>query len=145
MSASSILNRLRHKGQITEEEYRKLMDIKNMAKHKAQQEPCEDAISREAVLRVIDGWYEQNRDTENIEDLIILITYMGSVQPSHKEQEIKYWIDYYGHVTPLVQPSRKVIEDIKQEIAEYKDDKIIHAERNEMIDIALEIIDKHIK
>ena len=37
-----------------------------------------------------------------------------------------------------------VIEDIKAEIAEYKDDKVIHAERNEMIDIVLEIIDKHI-
>lgn len=39
---------------------------------------------------------------------------------------------------------RKVIEDIKTEIAEYKDDKVIHAERNEMIDIVLQIIDKHI-
>ena len=38
---------------------------------------------------------------------------------------------------------RKVIEDIKAEIAEYKDDKVIHAERNEIIDIVLEIIDKH--
>ena len=39
----------------------------------------------------------------------------------------------------------KVIEDIKNEIAEYKDDKVIHAERNEMIDIVLEIISKHTK
>jgi len=37
------------------------------------------------------------------------------------------------------------IEQIRQEIAEYKDDKLIHAERNEMIDIVLEIIDKHTK
>ena len=37
----------------------------------------------------------------------------------------------------------KVIEDIRAEIAEYKDDKIIHAEQNEMIDIMLEIIDKY--
>lgn len=37
-----------------------------------------------------------------------------------------------------------VIEDIKSEIAEYKDDKIIHAERNDMIDTVLEIIDRHI-
>ena len=37
-----------------------------------------------------------------------------------------------------------IIEDIKAEIAEYKDDKVIHAERNEMIDIVLGIIDKHI-
>ena len=36
------------------------------------------------------------------------------------------------------------IEDIKAEIKEYKDDKVIHAERNEMIDIVLEIIGKHI-
>lgn len=35
------------------------------------------------------------------------------------------------------------LDDIKAEIAEYKDDKVIHAERNEMIDIMLEIIDKH--
>ena len=54
------------------------------------QRSCDDAISREAVLKVIDGWYEQNRDTENIEDLIILITYMGSVQPSRKG----HWIEY---------------------------------------------------
>lgn len=37
-----------------------------------------------------------------------------------------------------------VIEDIKSEIAGYKDNKIIHAERNEMIDIVLAIIDRHI-
>ena len=41
--------------------------------------------------------------------------------------------------------NRKVIEDIKADILSYKDDKIIHAEQNEMIDIVLEIIDKHIK
>ena len=33
MSASRILSRLRHKGQITEEEYRKLMNIKNSERH----------------------------------------------------------------------------------------------------------------
>ena len=38
---------------------------------------------------------------------------------------------------------KSVIEDIKTEISEYKDDKVIHAERNEMIDIVLDIIDKH--
>ena len=37
------------------------------------------------------------------------------------------------------------IEDIKADISEYKDDKVIHAERNEMIDIVLDIIDKHTK
>ena len=39
---------------------------------------------------------------------------------------------------------QNAIDKIRAEIAEYKDDKIIHAERNEMIDIVLEIIDKHI-
>ena len=51
---------------------------------------CDDAISRDAVLSIIDGWYEQNRETENIEDLIILITYMDSVtQKSGKWIKVK--------------------------------------------------------
>ena len=44
----------------------------------------DDAISRQAALKIIDGWYDNNRDTENIEDLIILITYMASVNPQPK-------------------------------------------------------------
>ena len=36
-----------------------------------------------------------------------------------------------------------VLDKIRVEIAEYKDDKVIHAERNEMIDIVFEIIDKY--
>ena len=40
---------------------------------------------------------------------------------------------------------QNAIDKIRAEISEYKDEKIIHAERNEMIDIVLEIIDKHIK
>ena len=35
------------------------------------------------------------------------------------------------------------LDNIRAEILEYKDDKIIHAERNEMIDIMVEIIDKY--
>lgn len=41
MSASRILSRLRYKRQITEEEYRKLMDIKNMAKQFSSKSPCD--------------------------------------------------------------------------------------------------------
>jgi len=41
--------------------------------------------------------------------------------------------------------NEKVLDKIRAEIAEYKDDKVIHAERNEMIDIVLEIIDKYRK
>ena len=36
-----------------------------------------------------------------------------------------------------------VLDKIRAEIAEYKDDKIIHAERNEMVEIVLDIIDKY--
>lgn len=36
-----------------------------------------------------------------------------------------------------------VLDKIRAEIAEYKDNKIIHDERNEMIDIVLDIIDKY--
>ena len=36
-----------------------------------------------------------------------------------------------------------VLDEIRAEIAEYKDDKIIHEECNEMIDIVLDIIDKY--
>lgn len=43
------------------------------------QEPCEDAVSRQAVLDIIDKWYESNRDVENIEDLIVFATYLPSV------------------------------------------------------------------
>ena len=67
-----------------------------------EQEPCDDAIGRDAVLSIIDGWYEQNRETENIEDLIILITYMDSVTPKSREcedvisrAEVKRIVDFY--------------------------------------------------
>lgn len=76
---------------------------------------CEDAISREAVIEIL------NNAT------------LGESKIAERVKEL-----------PSVQPSRKVIEDIKAEIDEYKDDKVIHAERNEMIDIVLQIIDKHI-
>ena len=44
----------------------------------------------------------------------------------------------------IKQEVNEVLNKIKAEIVEYKDDKIIHAERNEMIDIVLDVIDKHI-
>lgn len=41
------------------------------------------------------------------------------------------------------QPTVDVLDKIRAEIAEYKDDKVIHYEQNEMIDIVLDIIDKY--
>ena len=55
-----------------------------------RQEPSEDAVSRQAVLDIIDKWYESNRGVENIEDLIILITYMASVRP---QEQTGKWAD----------------------------------------------------
>lgn len=70
---------------------------------------CDDAISREAAIEelyqwVIVGEYEYTNATEYLKKRI---QKLPSVQPSQKEQEIKYWIDCYGHVTPIVQPSRR--------------------------------------
>ena len=38
--------------------------------------------------------------------------------------------------------NENVLDKLRAEITEYKDDQIIHADRNEMIDIILEIIDR---
>ena len=84
-----------------------LVEIKKLPSIKIKSIEC-DTVSREAVLRVIDGWYEQNRDTENIEDLIILITYMQSVQPSRK-----------GHWIPLT--SRPMTEEEREHYSEQLD------------------------
>ena len=51
---------------------------------------------------------------------------------------------YYMSLKALEQESKiDVLDKIRAEIAEYKDDKVIHDERNGMIDIVLEIIDKY--
>lgn len=72
------------------EEHRQLAEwLKEL---KAYKEQSDDAISRQAVLKIIDGWYDNNRDTENIEDLIILITYMSSVTP---QQRTGQWIEHF--------------------------------------------------
>lgn len=65
-------------------------DCVRLAIEELEQEPCKDAISRQAVLKIIDGWYEQNRDTDNIEDLIVLITYMDSVNPQKPKSECEH-------------------------------------------------------
>lgn len=54
---------------------------------------------------------------------------------------------YFGTVESEINDSVPIeaLQEIRKEILDYKDDKTIHAERNEMIDIALEIIDKHLE
>ena len=54
------------------------------------EQPCDDTISREAVIAEIDKWYDNNRGVDAIEDLIIAINYnLPSVQPSRKGHWIK--------------------------------------------------------
>lgn len=55
------------------------------------------------------------------------------------QAEFEQYAKEHGYIISTT----NIIEQIRAEIAEYKDDKVIHAERNEMIDIVLEILDKY--
>ena len=52
-------------------------------------------------------------------------------------------VNHYTMPTLWWEQEISLFDKIKSEIAEYKDDKVIHDERNEMIDIVLDIIDKY--
>ena len=64
--------------------------------------------------------------------------------PEEDETLCRYGADAYFNIGGW-ENAIDVLDKIRAEISEYKDDKIIHAERNDMIDIVLEIIDKHIE
>ncbi len=64
--------------------------------------------------------------------------------PDEDETLCRYGADAYFNIGGW-ENLIKVLDKIKSEITEYKDDKIIHSVQNEMIDIVLEIIDEHIK
>ena len=57
------------------------------------------------------------------------------------EQERFFFDHGYAHAK---REFDKAIKNIKTEILSYKDDKIIHEEVNEMTDIVVEIIDRHL-
>ena len=46
-------------------------------------------------------------------------------------------------VIETIEQEYDVLNKIRAEITEYKNDKVIHLERNEMIDIVIDIIDKY--
>ena len=119
------------------------------------QEPCGDAISRQAVLKAIDGWYDNNRDTENIEDLIVLITYMSSVHPiiedsdafqkflkDHnyvlwtKEQSEDVMRDLHKYLDALVKIKAEIEQTVKEEADDERWSRGLH--------YALKIIDRHL-
>lgn len=79
--------------------------------------PFDDAISRQAVLKIIDGWYDNNRDTENIEDLIVLITYMCSVNPQKQKSE---WQQDHEILKAYSDGANEVLESIKYLIEQYE-------------------------
>ena len=82
------------------------------------EEPCEDAISREAVKQEIKCW-------------------IGSGEHRYAMSE-RFLFDRINELPP-VQPSRNVIEDIKADIEAARYGLI-----NDGLDVALRIIDKHI-
>lgn len=92
-------------------------DCVRLAIEELEQEPCEDCISRQAVLKIIDGWYDNNRDTENIEDLIVLITYMGSVNPQKPKSE---WEHDHEILKAYSDGASAVLESIKYLIEQYE-------------------------
>lgn len=59
------------------------------------------------------------------------------------EIEIKSMTKEQNYMRGYEDGKSDVLDKIRAEISEYKDDMIIHAERNEMIDIVLGIIDKY--
>ena len=71
--------------------YPEVVEARNMAISALEQEPC-DAISREAVQKAIDKWYENNNQlllNNCVEDLIVDVMELPSVQPSRKGHWIK--------------------------------------------------------
>ena len=102
----------------------RLCEAHYMAIKALEQESCGDVISREAVLSL-----PRNR------------TYQLTGLCKNESIDVDL-IEALPSVTPQ-EPKTDVLDKIKTEIAEYKDDKIIHDERNEMIDIVLDIIDKY--
>lgn len=60
-------------------------------------------MTRDKAKTLLDnliGMVEDNQASDYDEALRMAISALEQEPP-------KYWIDYYGHVTPLVQPSRK--------------------------------------
>lgn len=80
--------------------------------------------------------------TEQWQELKETITEMRDNDGTGTQQEVcKFLVNYMDVLEKQMQ--EPILDKIRAEIAEYKDDKIIHAEINEMIDIVLEIIDKY--
>lgn len=98
------------------------MESLNKAIEVLEQKHCNDAISRKWLLDVVNNFVF---DTETDRNRIIHIVRDTSPSVIPKQKQVS------------------ILDKIRAEIAEYKDDKLIHAERNEMIDIVLEIIDKY--
>lgn len=66
---------------------------------------------------------------------------LDNLKPTNTKSSFDAYV--VGKAITMAINALSAIEDIKAEIAEYKDDKIIHLERNEMVDHVLEIIDRH--
>lgn len=105
---ADVIGGLNMTDQISNEAYKQIMIAAQ-----DENEPCDDCISRQAVLKIIDGWYDNNRDTENIEDLIVLITYMCSVNPQKPKSE---WQQDHEILKAYSDGANAVLDKIRAEI-----------------------------
>ena len=119
-------------------EHRQLAEWLKDYKRLKEQEPCDDCISRQAVLKIIDGWYEQNRDTDNIEDLIVLITYMDSVNPQKPKSECEH---DHEILKAYSDGASAVLDEVRAEIEERKLNSGGEPNRELAFNVCLQIID----
>lgn len=70
-----------------------VVDAVNMAKEALEQEPCEDAISKAEVIKLIDK--HTNDDGTLDDDITCILEELPPIQPKVK---VGHWIPTYGNV-----------------------------------------------
>jgi len=70
-----------------------VVDAVNMAKEALEQEPCEDAISKAEVIKLIDK--HTNDDGTLDDDITCILENLPPIQPKVK---VGHWIPTYGNV-----------------------------------------------
>ena len=127
----TVANAVNYNAQILKDALNRIAELENVIKSKAESEE-----RMKLIIDIPENEYEHIKEYYEKNDIV----------------ESTYSYIYHGipheTVTEFADRCRecgreKVLDKIRAEIAEYKDDKIIHAERNEMIDIVLDIIDKY--
>lgn len=111
-------------------------------------------MTREEIFETLSNVYMTPQEHRAWKELYAKVTkYEDDKDVPYKEDmkyyEVENWANDNGYIVVTLKMfdkmmnAYKAMPKIREEIAEYKDDKIIHAERNEMIDIVLDIIDRY--